>query len=213
MARGNLILYLSRCTDRRALIFRNLGGVFAILGLIVKHGSQQPSQLPFGVDRLTIFLILFGCVVVCAAMTVILQRKVDRRIERAANGMCEQCGYDLRSSRQRCPECNTPIKPERRYPLLPKFLGYHFWLEWQKKANSDSEVLSQALEEEPEYEIRKIIEQLDGFLAEQFEESQVARILTEKFGCHFDPQEQNETAIGWLTSVRVRLQAGLERIA
>ena len=34
-----------------------------------------------------------------------------RRSRRRAKNLCTQCAYDLRGSKERCPECNTPIDP------------------------------------------------------------------------------------------------------
>lgn len=38
-----------------------------------------------------------------------LVRGVRAYFERLPEGHCAQCGYDLRASKERCPECGTPI--------------------------------------------------------------------------------------------------------
>jgi hypothetical protein len=36
------------------------------------------------------------------------QRLHDNRFQR---GLCLHCGYDLRASKERCPECGRPVRP------------------------------------------------------------------------------------------------------
>jgi hypothetical protein len=43
-----------------------------------------------------------------SAMIWVLARG-QRRRQRAEHGLCVKCGYDLRASKERCPECGTPI--------------------------------------------------------------------------------------------------------
>jgi hypothetical protein len=53
-------------------------------------------------------VVLFGSVILRGVMIV-------RANERFASWKCVKCGYDLRGSRERCPECGFPIQP----PELP----------------------------------------------------------------------------------------------
>ena len=40
-------------------------------------------------------------------------RAVRRDLKRHRNGLCMKCGYDLRQSKDRCPECGEPIRQMR----------------------------------------------------------------------------------------------------
>jgi hypothetical protein len=48
----------------------------------------------------------------CAVMPGVVLTRAWRRRRRARRGLCRQCGYDLRASPQRCPECGSV--PEQR---------------------------------------------------------------------------------------------------
>ncbi|HEY2586873.1 MAG TPA: hypothetical protein VGI81_14100 [Tepidisphaeraceae bacterium] len=55
---------------------------------------------------------LTGDVLRSAAATVlaVLLIRFRRRLIRPRTGLCRKCGYDLRASKELCPECGTPIR-------------------------------------------------------------------------------------------------------
>ena len=54
-------------------------------------------------------ILAFACAVSGKAMTW-LAIKNSRSDTRRRRGLCECCGYDLRASADRCPECGQPIR-------------------------------------------------------------------------------------------------------
>ena len=50
------------------------------------------------------------------AAWLMLRRRTRRANNRRKSGRCQACGYDLRASRDRCPECGTPIPSDRTRP-------------------------------------------------------------------------------------------------
>jgi hypothetical protein len=52
-------------------------------------------------------------IIVGALALMLVGRRVTRRIERRLiQGACPQCGYDLRATLDRCPECGWVSEPE-----------------------------------------------------------------------------------------------------
>ena len=82
-----------------------------------RFASIEPFSVPPGSQfngYVTVVFVPYWFVVVCAAILPILwvrsSRARDRRIRRRAAGLCVNCGYDLRASGDKCPECGTPVR-------------------------------------------------------------------------------------------------------
>ena len=75
----------------------------ALTGTLVKDGTWSYLVVPYWALTLALALIL-------AATLQGLRRR--RRADRLKQNLCVQCGYDLRATPDRCPECGTKPKPE-----------------------------------------------------------------------------------------------------
>jgi hypothetical protein len=58
--------------------------------------------------RITLGASYFGCLVLYGVALSIYWR----RRRRPRDGVCQRCGYDLRATPERCPECGTTVKLE-----------------------------------------------------------------------------------------------------
>lgn len=81
------------------VVFYSLGLVFLVCGFIEVHMSRVINYTS---------LVLAGIGICFSILAVALHRsmylyKLER--ERSAQGLCLKCGYDLRASWWRCPEC------------------------------------------------------------------------------------------------------------
>src|SRR5690349_8200279 len=75
-----------------------IGGALAVLFIALPR--MKPSERWMGV----VVPIAISCVT--AGMWRI--RRAHVRARRALHGLCMDCGYDLRESGERCPECGAP---------------------------------------------------------------------------------------------------------
>jgi hypothetical protein len=78
----------------------------------LNNSPPNPPDEPFGTRERTISISLPDWIVViftCAIPVWWLIGARKRKREQTTPGLCPQCGYDLRGSADRCPECGTPI--------------------------------------------------------------------------------------------------------
>jgi hypothetical protein len=128
-----------------------------------------------------------------------LRTRYDRHLE----GLCLECGYDLLLSRQRCPECGTPVLPAQRYPQLATFLTLHY-----SAAQVDGRLPGViAAPSAWAFDRVRVAQELRRFLAEDYDEEATARILALDFACHVRPEAVGLTAKQWLYQLHATLTA------
>ena len=90
-------------TDRPTVSWKNLG--FDIKPLQFSNQSK-PDRGAF-----ELFMPFWFLVTLCLAVPLTMAMRFVRKRRRAHANLCHACGYDLRGSKGRCPECGAERSP------------------------------------------------------------------------------------------------------
>jgi hypothetical protein len=88
--------------------FFTVGNVFLLADFVAIPHTLVEWVFGFG------FLILWQIFLVVGA---IVRRRYETQINRLAKNLCPTCGYDLRATPDRCPECGRASKPQQQEAL------------------------------------------------------------------------------------------------
>jgi hypothetical protein len=73
-----------------------------------KDEARRPGNLPCFIGGIECSIPLWSVALITLPGTLLCARAVVRRLRRRRPGTCANCGYDLRATPDRCPECGTP---------------------------------------------------------------------------------------------------------
>jgi hypothetical protein len=94
--------------------FRDIGfETPSILGFNYLHGKLQSRAGPYSEENWQIGIPFWFLTAMFAFVPVMRTRRRWIRLGCKPPGFCAVCGYDLRATPERCPECGTAVKKER----------------------------------------------------------------------------------------------------
>jgi len=103
--------YVLRANDRSGMGRPWRFGGFWIENLAFAPSGSNPASLPYTDVVVPLYALVLASLILPGAT---LRRVIRERTHRA--GVCPACGYDLRATPDRCPECGT----ERSQPSQPR---------------------------------------------------------------------------------------------
>jgi hypothetical protein len=81
-------------------------GLWEALGVGVASCESFGDTGRIGTWLVAPYWLLVGLTAIAPLCALMRRRRAARR---RPSGVCTTCGYDLRASKERCPECGTPI--------------------------------------------------------------------------------------------------------
>jgi hypothetical protein len=111
-------LLLPEDTDWRRLGFAKFSAPHptpgGAAGVMVLPRLRRASPWLFTHPYRAISVPYWAIILLAAAPAGIVLFRVGRRATRTRRGCCAGCGYDLRATTERCPECGEPVLRDRR---------------------------------------------------------------------------------------------------